>query len=75
MDRVYGFACPVWQDDAVVAAVALLVPAIRFQGAEGQRLIRAARESAARISRSITSSTGGMLNGVGGHIGQSNGRN
>lgn len=51
--QIHGIACPVRQGETVGAAVALMVPAIRFQGAEGKRLIRAVQDTADRISRIV----------------------
>jgi len=58
--QIRGIAGPVWQGGAVVAAVAMLVPALRFQGAERRRLIRAVQDAAARISKMVSSLPGGM---------------
>lgn len=59
--QIRGIAWPVRQGDTVVAAVAMMVPAMRFQGAERGRLIRTVRDAADRISRAATSLTGGSI--------------
>lgn len=53
MEQTYGVACPVRQGKTVVAAVALLIPALRFQGRTRPRIICAVQDTAARISHDV----------------------
>lgn len=53
-DQIHNIAFPVYSGDFVTAAVALMIPGVRFRNAERRRLFEAVGNAAQRISEALS---------------------